>query len=129
MSECGLRVSEVAGLTKDDLGEGYVILRNTKNHTTVKQMISKDTQKVLQYLEPFGSTQAIQKYFSRLTKKLGIAEVHCHSFRRWYINKLVRSGIGITVVKVAARHKAISSTMRYVNTEESQVKEAVANVF
>lgn len=130
-SQCGLRVSEIAKLTKEDIYDNYVILRDTKNHTTVKQPISKDTAKAMQEIPwvDYGTTRAIQAYFQRLHAKCNCSQLTIHSWRRWYINCLVRNGVEITLVRAAARHKAISSTQRYVNTEVAMVEQAIQEVF
>ena len=130
-SQCGLRVSEIAKLTKVDIAENYVILRNTKNHTTVKQPISKETSKAMQEIPwvDYGTTRGIQAYFQRLHEKCGCSQLTVHSWRRWYINCLVRNGVEITLVRAAARHKNLGSTQRYINTESSMVEQAIAEVF
>ena len=130
-SQCGLRVSEIAKLTKVDIAENYVILRNTKNHTTVKQPISKETSKAMQEIPwvDYGTTRGIQAYFQRLHEKCGCSQLTIHSWRRWYINCLVRNGVEITLVRAACRHKNLTSTQRYINTESSMVEQAIAEVF
>lgn len=130
-SQCGLRVSEIAKLTKVDIAENYVILRNTKNHTTVKQPISKETAESLRNITwvDYGTTRGIQAYFQRLHEKCGCSQLTVHSWRRWYINCLVRSGVEITLVRAAARHKNLGSTQRYINTESTMVEQAIAEVF
>ena len=130
-SQCGLRVSEIAKLTKEDIAENYVILRDTKNHTTVKQPITQEVSRSLREIPwvDYGTTRAIQAYFQRLHEKCNCGHLTVHSWRRWYINCLVRSGTEITLVRAAARHKAISSTQRYVNTESSMVEQAIQNTF
>lgn len=130
-SQCGLRVSEIAKLTKVDIAENHVILRNTKNHTTVKQPISKETAESLRNIPwvDYGTTRGIQAYFQRLHEKCGCSQLTVHSWRRWYINCLVRNGVEITLVRAACRHKNISSTQRYINTEVAMVEQAIAEVF
>lgn len=95
-----LRMSEVRGLRKSDIYDGYLIIRNVKLHTSEGDKLREITKthdstrmlKLPQYIAALidktntefivpDSMYTIEKKFSRMLEKAGVPHVHFHDLR------------------------------------------------
>ena len=68
------------------------------------------------YLLPYRHRGGIHKVFYRLRHKLGMKDpntYNLHTFRKYFITKLLEKGLPIFDVSKLAHHKNIKTTMRY----------------
>lgn len=71
------------------------------------------------------TTQAIINLFAKLYKDAGIVGASSHSGRRSFITNLVERGVNPRIIQVLARHSNLSTTMRYMDVNDSKLKKAV----
>lgn len=71
------------------------------------------------------TTQAIINLFAKLYKDAGIVGASSHSGRRSFITKLVERGVNPRIIQVLARHSNLSTTMRYMDVNDSKLRNAV----
>ena len=71
------------------------------------------------------SAQTIVNLFKRIYKIAGIEGASSHSGRRQFVTKLADQGINARLVQVLARHKHLSTTQRYIDVNELQMRNAL----
>ena len=71
------------------------------------------------------SAQTIVNLFKRLYKLAGIDGASSHSGRRQFVTKLADQGINARLVQALARHKHLSTTQRYIEVNELQMRNAI----
>ena len=71
------------------------------------------------------SAQTIVNLFKRIYKIAGIEGASSHSGRRQFVTKLADQGINARLVQVLARHKHLSTTQRYIEVNELQMRNAL----
>ncbi len=71
------------------------------------------------------SAQIIVHLFKRLYKLAGIDGASSHSGRRQFVTKLADHGINAWLVQALARHKHLSTTQRYIEVNELQMRNAL----
>ena len=63
--------------------------------------------------------------FNRIYKMAGIDGASSHSGRRQFVTQLADRGINARLVQVLARHKHLSTTLRYIDVNENALRNAV----
>ena len=71
------------------------------------------------------SAQTIVNLFKRLYKLAGIDGASSHSGRRQFVTVLADQGINARLVQALARHKHLSTTQRYIEVNELQMRNAI----
>jgi len=71
------------------------------------------------------SAQTIVNLFKRIYKIAGIEGASSHSGRRQFVTQLADRGINARLVQVLARHKHLSTTQRYIEVNELQMRNAL----
>ena len=71
------------------------------------------------------SGQTIVNLFTKLYKLAGIDGASSHSGRRQFVTKLADQGINARLVQALARHKHLSTTQRYIEVNELQMRNAI----
>jgi len=61
----------------------------------------------------------------RIYDAAGIADATSHSGRRTFITNLAAKGIGVRVLQTLAGHSSISTTQRYIDVNDDQLRAAV----
>ena len=148
-----MRIGEVAQLTwADVIDNNYVTL--SEIHFNKSQVKARENQKVLinnklrleikRYLDfyskhhkidlnkPLIQTQkntafspnSLCQHVNALYAKCNFKNVTSHTGRKSYITALANKSINIKVIMKLARHKHLSTTQRYIETNEQQLKEA-----
>ena len=132
---CGLRPSEIFGLTWIDIdtGKGQIIAKDTKNTKTrvaymtteVREMFLRKTPgkaNELIYPGPGGNVRReVSRAFERVVKELGLNDgvtdrrdkVVFYTLRHTYASWLVQQGEDLYVVKERLGHSSLQMTERY----------------
>jgi integrase/recombinase XerD len=149
----GLRACEIAGLKVGDVfgdnGEVrdtiYLAADQTKGDEANTVLVSKRLQKALMaYAATYArhtakpdaalffsakrggfSAQTIVNLFARFYAMAGIKGASSHSGRRQFLTELADKGINVRVIQALARHKDISTTQRYIDYNESKLRNAI----
>lgn len=137
-----MRCIKVAALTIDDFNwrEGYVTIRNTKNHSNRKLPITpKLSQAVIEYIttarpqtttrvlfvrfrhtcgEPMGCSQ-IRGVVRRIYAKTGIdiKSTGTHILRRTAATKIYNAGNSLKMTADILGHESLDSTVRYTKAD------------
>ena len=145
----GLRVSEVARLTLADVANGKIHVQRVKHSLETDQPLMPSDN--ILFNEPLALQGWLQErpeggealfpsrwgtgtlnpdYVSQLTVHyMELAKVpqnlaHHHSLKHALASLMIRSGKGLELVKQALGHRAISSTIHYVHTQDSEATAA-----
>jgi integrase/recombinase XerD len=148
----GLRAHEIASLTVANvlgtdgrvLPESTLVAAQTKGNRARKVFLSEKLRKELAtYIrslcsplppeQPLFQTQkrnaftanAMCHLFEDIYRKAGIAGASSHSGRRTFITNLAAKGVGVRVLAALAGHVSISTTQRYIDVNDLQLKAAV----
>ena len=149
----GLRVSEIAGLTLGDVldadgqvrSEIYLASNRVKHgHARTIFLNTRLQQELADYLAtrtlraanlPLFSTQrgarcafsanTLTQYFYWMFKKAGIKGASSHSCRKTFLTSLASQGVSVFVLASLAGHKSITTTQRYITTNDDVKRKAV----
>jgi len=136
----GLRISEVASLTGEDVikenGKLFLRVRSGKgNKERIVPVLSKELARQLLWLSNvkgkaslFGVTDGTLKDYAYKTRKASGVHFHSHRLRHTLATRLLAKGIPIDVVQKVLGHESISTTRRYAETLPEKVKELAATV-
>jgi integrase/recombinase XerD len=69
--------------------------------------------------------QAIINLFAKLYADAGISGASSHSGRRTFITNLAERGVNPRLIQVLARHSCLSTTMRYIDVNDTKLSKAV----
>jgi integrase/recombinase XerD len=150
---CGLRVSEIAGLTIGDVrnedgtvkSQVYFSANRVKHGNARTVFVSTQLQAELQkYIDArtwldneqtlFNTLRGARKAFTASTltqhfhylfKRACVFGASSHSMRRTFLTNLAQGGISVFVLASLAGHKNISTTQRYVTVNDEQKRRAV----
>ena len=149
----GMRVGEVAALRVDDVLDRDGHVRNeirldadqTKgNHGRVVVVGDKLRKELTKYLEIYKTARSEHKlfytqkrmregfnantlanHFHRLYAVVGIEGASSHSGRRSFITNLASKGVGVRVLMSLAGHANLSTTQKYIDVNDNQLRAAV----
>jgi len=136
----GLRVSEVASLTGEDViiedGKVFLKVRSGKGQKErLVPVIDKDLAKELLSLSRergkgslFGVTDGTLKDYAYKVKKASGVNFHSHRLRHTFATRLLAKGVSIDVVQKVLGHASINTTRRYAETLPEKVKELAVNI-
>jgi integrase/recombinase XerD len=149
----GLRVSEVASLTIGDVrnddgtvrseiyfashrvkhGHARTIFINTRLQQELAAYLS--TRTMLDADLPLFSTQrgvrcafssnTLTQYFYWMFRKAGVKGASSHSCRKTFLTSLASQGVSVFVLASLAGHKSITTTQRYITTNDDVKRRAV----
>lgn len=150
---CGLRVSEIAGLTIGDVrnkdgtvktqiflsanrvkhGNARTVFVSTQLQAELKKYLdSKDWMdnnqtlfNTLRGAKKGFTASTLTQYFHYLFKRASVFGASSHSLRRTFLTNLAQGGISVFVLASLAGHKNISTTQRYVTVNDEQKRRAV----
>ena len=149
----GLRACEIATLKVGDVFEGngavrdtiYLAAGQTKGDKANTVLVSKRLAKALSaYAATYPhhiskpnaplffsakrggfSAQTIVNLFARFYVLAGIKGASSHSGRRQFLTEPADKGVNVRVIQALARHKDISTTQRYIDYNESKLRNAI----
>ena len=149
----GLRACEIAGLKVGDVFDAdgevrdtvYLTADQTKGDEANTVLVSKRLDKALiafsttyprHITNPNAalffsakrggfSAQTIVNLFARFYALAGIKGASSHSGRRQFLTELADKGINVRVIQALARHKDMSTTQRYIDYNESKLRNAI----
>jgi integrase len=136
----GLRVSEIASLTGEDVikenGKLFLRVRSGKgNKERIVPVLDADLGKELLKLSKdrgksllFGVTDGTLKDYAYKVRKASGVHFHSHRLRHTLATRLLAKGIPIDIVQKVLGHESISTTRRYAETLPEKVKELAATV-
>ena len=137
----GLRVSEVAGLTGEDVieEEGRIFLRVRSGKGQKERLVpvmNKDIAWELLRLskekgkEPLFRVKAgtLKDYAYKVKRASGV-NFHSHRLRHTLATRLLAKGVAIDVVQRVLGHASINTTRRYAETLPEKIKELAVEVF
>jgi integrase/recombinase XerC/integrase/recombinase XerD len=131
----GLRVSEVAGLTGEDVivEDGKVFLRVRSGKGQKERLVpvmDRDLAWELLRLSKekgkdplFGVKVGTLKDYAYKLKRASGVDFHCHRLRHTLATKLLSKGVSIDIVQKVLGHASINTTRRYAETLPEKVKE------
>lgn len=146
----GMRVGEVAALAVSDVYEadGRVKeqIRLTKHQTKGNEartvLLNAQMQGELEvysrtlsrkgmeplFVSKYGKqmcANSVVQVFGRFYRMAGLSNASSHSGRRSYITHLASKGVGVRVIAALSGHKSISTTQRYIEVGDHQLRAAV----
>lgn len=149
----GLRVSEIAGLTLQDVraadgsikGEIFLAAERVKHHHARTVYVSSGLQQELAdyvaaqkwvadvqpLFHPFNARRrhftpnTLAQLFYWMYRKAGVESASSHSGRKTFCSSLASQGISPYVIASLAGHKSIQTTMRYVTCNDDIKRKAV----
>ena len=146
----GMRVGEIAALKVTDVyeadGSVKAQIRLSKEQTTGSEartvLLNAQAQEELRiyartlsrtgeqplFVSKWGkamSANSLVQVFGRFYKLAGLSNASSHSGRRSFITALSSKGVSVRVLAALAGHKNISTTQRYIEVGEHQLRAAV----
>jgi integrase/recombinase XerD len=122
-------------LTKDQTkgGEGRTVLLNERVRDELRLYARTLTRKGNQplFVSKWGkrmSPNSLVQVFGRFYRAAGLANASSHSGRRTMITSMASKGISVRVIAAISGHKNISTTQRYIEVGEHQLRAAVEMV-
>lgn len=129
----GLRWSEFAGLEPHQCQSEWILLDETKTDTPRDVPIDPALASELRALvrsQAFPKYETIRKHLKRAVIMCGYsAKLGVHNCRHTTATRLVLKGTPLPVVKEFLGHKNITTTMKYVHVQNSQLAEASRNLY
>jgi integrase/recombinase XerD len=151
----GLRVGEVASLIWDDVIDDNLTAKDeiilnaemVKSNENQKVFVNKKLrQEIIEYKEYFSKTfglinrqtpliitqkntqfsaNSLCQLLNKLYKRCNLSTATSHSGRRTFITTLANKSINAKVIMSLARHKNLSTTQRYIDVNDEQLRKAV----
>ena len=146
----GMRVGEIASLKVNDVfeadgtvkdqirlavaqtkgSEARTVLLNAQVQNELKQYAISCNRKTNEplFVSRYGkqmSANSLVQVFGRFFTEAGLSNASSHSGRRSFLTSLAEKGVNVRVLAALAGHKNISTTQRYIETGEHQLRAAV----
>jgi site-specific recombinase XerD len=137
----GLRVSEVASLTGEDVieEEGKVFLRVRSGKGQKERLVPVMDKEIAWSLlrlskekgkeKLFGVCDGTLKDYAYKVKRASGVNFHSHRLRHTLATRLLAKGVAIDVVQKVLGHTSIITTRRYAETLPERVKDLAVEVF
>lgn len=74
----------------------------------------------------FYSANSLRQVVNGMYKQAGIVGATSHSGRRTAITKLANAGVTVRQLQALARHASVTTTQRYIDVNDEQLRNAVA---
>lgn len=146
----GMRVGEIAALRVCDVyeadgsvkaqirltrhqtkgGEARTVLLNAQAQEELRiyaRTLNRNGEQPL-FVSKWGkamSPNSLVQVFGRFYKQAGLSNASSHSGRRSFLTGLAHKGVNVRVLAALAGHKNISTTQRYIEVGEHQLRAAV----
>lgn len=141
----GLRVSELIGLVRENIADGYVTVQRLKGSLKTHQMYQSHPDPLLdeatelaalyETLKPgerlFSITRSgVQKLMTRIAKRQSLPrhKMHPHALKHTIAMQTIKKA-GIENVRQHLGHKSIASTGAYLRTTDEEASLAITGAF
>lgn len=146
----GMRVGEISALRVNDAyeadgtvkpqirldgsqtkgGEARTVLLNAQAQEELRQYARTLSRKAEQPLfvskhDRQMSANSLVQVFGRIYAEAGLSDASSHSGRRSFITNLAHKGVNVRVLAALSGHRAISTTQKYIEVGEHQLRAAV----
>ncbi len=142
MLQAGLRISEVANLRLDDIGEDAITIRAYESHQKREIPLNRAAKEAIEdYLEERYASKSdylfvtktgrqllvrnIRSIINRYFEKAGLEDVKVNDLRNTFIVEQLSAGVPLDVVAKIVGHKRISTTERYLKLVEEPEEEDI----
>lgn len=142
MLQAGLRISEVANLRVDDIGEDTIVIRAYESHEKREIPLNRAAKEAIEdYLEERYPTKKdylfvtktgrqllvrnIRSIINRYFEKAELEDVKVNDLRNTFIVEQLSAGVPLDVVARIVGHKRISTTERYLKLVEEPEEEDI----
>lgn len=132
---CGLACCDLLSVDKDNIkeiaGQTVIIGKRQKTNVQYTSVVLEDGVDVLNELNydlsPLHySNVRLNQMGKRLSKELGLScDLHTHMCRHFYITRLIKKGVSISIVKRCAGHSNIKMTESYLSLNLEDVVNGV----
>ena len=126
------RISSVAALTVEDIGEDSVTFRTAKgNKPYIVPLPAVTKEAILNFLEGrstgsiFNSTSDNLRMY--LKNKLGDDYINPHSIRHSVATELIEKGMDVTTLSDILNHANIATTQRYIHLSVEHKRKSLKN--
>lgn len=144
MMVCGLRVSEVASLNIDSVGDGVISVYGKGKKERQVYLTSQTEEAIKEYLnfrpqvnenalflsqtKKRLSKRGIQFMTTKYLEKADLQGYSCHKLRHTAATQLLKSGANLRVIQETLGHENISVTELYTHIESEDMKNAMKNL-
>jgi len=141
MYACGLRVSETANLTPEDViiqqGRMFVMIRHGKSNKSrivpvTDVAVAHDLSKLAQEKEKgkplFGVKDFTFKWYAQQISFATGVDFHCHRLRHTLAKNLLAQGVPLDVVQEVLGHENINTTRKYAKTAPDRIYQLAVEV-
>lgn len=124
----GLRLSEIARLTREDVRDGCLLVRQSKTDRPRAVPIAEAILETVARL-PLGiGHRTIQEGWSAARDAAGLDGVRFHDLRHTCASWLIQEGVDLYTVGVILGHASGQTTRRYAHLDTSSLKRAMARL-
>ena len=88
-------------------------------------MINRQAPLIITQKNTQFSANSLCQLLNKLFKRCNLANATSHSGRRTFITTLANKSINAKLIMNLARHKNLSTTQRYIDVNDEQLKKAV----
>ena len=139
----GARINEIEKLTSEDidLAGGYIVIRDDKENQERRSPLTESAREYLsiyldsQQNEPgrkifiHGKERTLNRWINdrlkRITKRMNLPRITCHSFRHTIATHLIKEGADLREVQEYLGHRRIKNTEIYTRLFPEDLKAAV----
>jgi integrase/recombinase XerD len=142
MLQCGLRISEVANLKIQDIGENTLRVSAYESHQGREIPLNRAAKEAIDdYIEERGTARKdylfitktgrqllvrnIRSIINRYLEKAGLEDVKVNDLRNTFIVEQLSAGVPLDVVADVVGHKRISTTERYLKLVDKTKEEEI----
>jgi len=120
----GLRKSELMGLTKANIVDGFIVLDpDTKSGKPRAVPVPKQAEHAFELL-PFPVTDyTVRKEFEAAREELGLEHIRFHDLRHTYASFLAQAGANLHLIGEAMGHSRPAMTARYAHLLRENLKD------
>ena len=123
----GCRRGEILKITKDDIGEDSIRIRQGNTKTLQERIcpIVPALRPWLEYIPLQITYEGIKSGFRRAREMAGMPEVHFHDLRHSCASILINAGVPLEVIRDVLGHTSVKTTERYAHLQIDRQKDAM----
>lgn len=128
VAHSGLRPSEVMALTKEDVSNGNLVVRQSKTGKPRMVPIHPNIREAVRRLPIPVGYRWIARYFEKARKTVGHPEWRIYDLRHTAASWLVQSGADLVTVRDILGHTSLAMTGRYAHLATEHLKAAIGRM-